>query len=197
MKTMFRLGKSNLSKLFCTTILCLLFSNCASYLSSDLPLTETFPKRSALSEVGIHLESGTDKADLRNLYDIIVSELEKSNLFNRIRLEKVPTSKLHLKIYSALSDTFEDKWLFGISTFLSATTLGIIPAIKRDRRVMIVEYYWNKELLLKKEYSHKFITVYGLMFFLEWEKGIQDADTIAPRRDANLFLNAMRDLPEY
>jgi len=41
------------------------------------------------------------------------------------------------------------------------------------------------------------VTLYSILFAFIWEEGILERETIKQKRDRNLILNVLNDLPEY
>ena len=97
--------------------------------------------------------------------------MEESGIFNTVNVidenEKLDkASKNHLEINLKRMDVFENNWMYGISIvpFLLPTPIPtIIPAFKKNKLSMLVDYYVDGKLKRYDRFYQSSTTLIGLI----------------------------------
>ena len=174
----------------------LLLSNCYNYLSEDVPIvTRPFlNQRLALLTVKvISPESAHSTNQLTALYSKYISD---TGYFGKVITDGIRSAH-HIDIYTSEVNEYEHFWISSISTLFMLGTLGLLPSMYSQERVLHAEFYINDKLVGRERYRQKHTTLFGVPFFLIWETGIKEAKLIEYNKERNMINNMIQDYNRY
>ncbi len=159
-----------MKKLLLFVILTNLIS-CYTYVNDELPRIKAIKPKTKIDAISFRITGIEDKNNLKEYNKIIRDNLEKSGIFNTVNVidenEKLDkASKNHLEINLKRMDVFENNWMYGISIvpFLLPTPIPtIIPAFKKNKLSMLVDYYVDGKLKRYDRFYQSSTTLIGLI----------------------------------
>ena len=159
-----------MKKLLLFVILTNLIS-CYTYVNDELPRIKAIKPKTKIDAISFRITGIEDKNNLKEYNKIIRDNLEKSGIFNTVNVidenEKLDkASKNHLEINLKRMDVFENNWIYGISIvpFLLPTPIPtIIPAFKKNKLSMLVDYYVDGKLKRYDRFYQSSTTLIGLI----------------------------------
>jgi len=159
-----------MKKLLLFVILTNLIS-CYTYVNDELPRIKAIKPKTKIDAISFRITGIEDKNNLKEYNRIIRDNLEKSGIFNAVTVidenEKLDkASKNHLEINLKRMDVFENNWMYGVSIvpFLLPTPIPtIIPAFKKNKLSMLVDYYVDGKLKRYDRFYQSSTTLIGLI----------------------------------
>jgi len=177
---------------FCISTL----TNCYNYLSEDVPIISRpiLNQRIPLLTIKVSSpESDRSTLDITRLY---VSYIQDTGYFGKVVSEGIKSSH-HIEIYTSEINEYEHFWMSSISTLFMIGTLGLLPSIYSQERVLHADFYVNDKLVGKEKYRQKHSTLFGVPFFLIWESGIKEAKVIEYNKERNMIYNMIQDYNRF
>lgn len=145
--------------------------SCYTYVNDELPRIKAIKPKVKIDAISFRITGIENKNNLKEYNQVVRDNLEKSGIFNTVtaideneKLDKA--SKHHLEINLKLVDVFENNWLYGVSIvpFLLPTPIPtIIPAFKKTKLSMLVDYYVDGKLKRYDRFYQSSTTLLGLI----------------------------------
>lgn len=162
--------------------------SCYTYVNDELPRIRAIKPKIKIPAISFRITGIDDKDSLKGYNRIVRERLEKSNLFNVVNVLDVndkldKADKHHLEIHLKKLDVFENRWLHGVSFIPFFMTLaipgfpipGIVPAFKKERFSMLLDYYVDGKLTRYDRFNQSHTTVIGIIPFI---LRVKDGDSV-------------------
>jgi hypothetical protein len=167
--------------------------NCYNYLSDDIPIVLEPKISKRIPVVSLSVRTSEGERERERIAAVYTRYLEESGYFGRVLGEGI-RAPLHLEIYTAIMDEYENAWTATISTVFCLGTAGLLPAMYGERRILRLKVYKESDLIADRIYTQKHTTLFGLVFLLIWERGIEEKAEIEFNKERNLIHNVIQDL---
>ncbi len=179
-------------------LLCLicLSSNCYNYLSEDVPIISRPILNQRLPLLTLKVSTPESDRSLKEITKLYVKYVTDTGYFGRVIADGI-VSPYHIDIYTSEVNEYEHFWISSISTLFMLGTLGLLPSIYSQERVLNADFYVNGKLVGREKYRQKHSTLFGVPFFLIWETGIKEAKVIEYNKERNMIHNMIQDYNRY
>jgi len=138
-------------------------------------------------------ESERSISEITKLYSRYIMD---TGYFGRVITDGIRSAH-HIEIYTSEINEYEHFWISSISTLFMLGTLGLLPSIYSQERIIHADFYMNDKLVGRERYKQKHTTLFGVPFFLIWETGIKEAKVIEYNKERNMIHNMIQDYNHY
>jgi len=174
----------------------LLVTNCYNYLSEDIPIVPRPELKQRISLLTIKVTSPESERSKRQITALYTKYINDTGYFGRVISDGIRSSH-HIDIYTSEVNEYEHFWVSSISSLFMVLTVGILPSVYSEERVLNADFYVEEKLVGREKYKQKHSTLFGVPFFFIWESGIEEAKTIEYNKERNMINNMIQDYNRY
>ncbi|TGL56325.1 hypothetical protein EHQ58_16995 [Leptospira ognonensis] len=172
------------------------FSHCYNYLSEDVPIISRPVMNQRIALLTLKVSSPESERSLNDITKLYVKYITDTGYFGRVITDGIRSSH-HIDLYTSEINEYEHFWMSSISTLFMIGTLGLLPSIYSQERILHADFYVNEKLVGRERYRQKHSTLFGVPFFLIWETGIKEAKVIEYNKERNMINNMIQDYNRY
>ncbi|TGN20489.1 hypothetical protein [Leptospira idonii] len=172
------------------------FSHCYNYLSEDVPIIVRPELKQRISLLTIKVSSPESERSKKEITALYTKYINDTGYFGRVISEGI-RSPHHIDIYTSEVNEYEHFWISSLSTLFMIGTVGLLPSIYSQERVLHADFYVEDRLVGRERYRQKHSTLFGVPFFFIWESGIKEAKTIEYNKERNMIHNMIQDYNRY